>query len=200
MKKTNIAKDTEKLLYSEFEKEKADGIVKLAEEKLSQLCKENDGETKAVKAHTFKVIYPAVSYYKAMQEKGISKEEAYRIMYDAFTNDAKKDYDSMKMMLKIPGAYKLVPLMWKKVTKNMFGFDAGFVFSFYPTDNTEARFDMTKCPYCEIFKKLGCFELTKILCHTDDVKNDDLHPKLLWHRTKTMGNGDELCDFQMKIK
>ena len=200
MKKTDIAKETEKLLYKYFLKEKAHHIAEKAETKLYKFYKENDGETKAVKAHTFKVIYPAVSYYEAMQEEGLSKEKAYEIMYDAFTNDAKKDYDSMKLMLKIPGAYKLVPLMWKKVTKSMFGFDAGFVFSFYPTDNTEARFDMTKCPYCEYFKSLGCPELTKILCHTDDVKNDGLHPKLLWHRTKTMGNGDELCDFQMKIK
>ncbi len=27
-----------------------------------------------------------------------------------------------------------------------------------------------------------------------------LHPKLLWHRTKTLGRGDDCCDFCLKIR
>ena len=32
-----------------------------------------------------------------------------------------------------------------------------------------------------------------------DISYTGLHPKLIWHRTKTLGRGDDRCDFCMKI-
>lgn len=29
---------------------------------------------------------------------------------------------------------------------------------------------------------------------------DNMHPQLLWHRTKTLGRGDDCCDFCLKLK
>ena len=34
---------------------------------------------------------------------------------------------------------------------------------------------------------------------SDDISCAGLHPKLVWHRTKTLGRGDDRCDFCMKI-
>ncbi len=46
-------------------------------------------------------------------------------------------------------------------------------------------------------KRLG--ELCHCFCDSDDITYDGLHPKLVWHRTKTLGRGDDRCDFCMKI-
>lgn len=45
----------------------------------------------------------------------------------------------------------------------------------------------------------GCPELCPCFCDSDDIAYDDLHPKLVWHRTKTLGRGNECCDFCLKL-
>ena len=65
----------------------------------------------------------------------------------------------------------------------------------------EGRF--TKCGICVLMKKLGLYDLTPALCRcycdSDDISYAGLHPRLIWHRTKTLGRGDDRCDFCMKI-
>ena len=51
------------------------------------------------------------------------------------------------------------------------------------------RVDMTKCPYYDT-----CF------CDSDDITCANLHPKLLRHRTGTLGRGNACCDFCLRIK
>ncbi len=59
--------------------------------------------------------------------------------------------------------------------------------------------DMIKCPYFDTCSYYGCPELCTCFCDSDDVTYDNLHKNLLWHRTKTLGRGDDCCDFCMKI-
>ena len=35
--------------------------------------------------------------------------------------------------------------------------------------------------------------------YNKNIAYDDLHPKLVWHRTKTLGRGNECCDFCLKL-
>lgn len=42
--------------------------------------------------------------------------------------------------------------------------------------------------------------LYRCFCDSDDVSYDNLHPKLLWHRTKTLGRGNDCCNFCLKIR
>lgn len=48
--------------------------------------------------------------------------------------------------------------------------------------------------------RYGCPELCPCFCDSDDISYAGLHPKLLWHRTKTLGRGDDRCDFCLKIR
>ena len=32
------------------------------------------------------------------------------------------------------------------------------------------------------------------------LRYDDLHPDLLWRRTRTLGRGDDCCDFCLKLR
>ena len=59
---------------------------------------------------------------------------------------------------------------------------------------------MTKCPYHDTCVHYGCPELCPCFCDSDDITYDGLHPKLYWHRTKTLGRGDDCCDFCLKIR
>lgn len=163
------------------------------------LCAANPNEPKALLPHSVGQAYPAIAFYRAIQKNGLSQNEAYRFVYRAFEKQAGQKAKQMRKMMQIPGLYRLMPAMWRVVTKKNFGEDAGFRFHFYDVGNRRVKFDMTQCPYCQLFAKNGCPELTKVLCHTDDVMDGNMHPLLLWNRKKTMGGGDDLCDFDLIV-
>ena len=52
----------------------------------------------------------------------------------------------------------------------------------------------TRCMWAEIFHELGEPELGLILCAGDEPSVKSFNPKLAFTRTKTLMDGDELCD------
>lgn len=60
--------------------------------------------------------------------------------------------------------------------------------------------DMIECPYFSICSACGCPELTTVFCNAYDVAYVNMHSKLSWERKKTLGRGDNCCDFILKIK
>ena len=87
-----------------------------------------------------------------------------------------------------------------KISLNSFGTDAGFVYSFPETHGNEARFNIVRCPYFETCKRYGCPEITRCFCDGDDAGYGNLHPKLIWGRTRTIRRGGDCCDFLLEYK
>lgn len=81
-----------------------------------------------------------------------------------------------------------------------FGTDAGFEYEFPESNGNEARFNIVRCPYYETCKRYGCPEITTAFCDGDDAGYGNLHPKLIWGRTKTIGRGDECCNFLLQYR
>ena len=84
-------------------------------------------------------------------------------------------------------------------TPKLFGVTAGFASRDIQTTGGVWRIDMTKCPYHDTCVEHGCPELCPCFCDSDDIAYDKLHPKLVWHRTKTLGRGGDCCDFCLKL-
>ena len=61
------------------------------------------------------------------------------------------------------------------------------------------RFNMVKCPYLDIRTRYGCPEIVRGFCDADDVCYGNMHPKLSWERTKTLGYGCDCCNFKTRI-
>lgn len=61
-------------------------------------------------------------------------------------------------------------------------------------------FDMTECPYHKKCVHYGCPEIVKGFCDADDICYGNMHPKISWDRTKTIGRGDDVCDFKVHIR
>ncbi len=198
-KRNKVLSRMEPLVYEEFGQKRGRRIMLGAWREFHALCAENKDETRAVKRHTVGDIYPAIGMYRSLQAEGVSKKKAYIFIFDAYTGSSEEYASLLRKLLKIPGLYRVMPLMWKIVTRKTYGTAAGFKFRFYSTGMDRVKFDMLECPYCQICAKYGCRELVRVFCHTDDVCNENLHPKLLWNRMKTMGNGDDCCDFDMIV-
>ncbi len=62
--------------------------------------------------------------------------------------------NGIRGMLKVPGLYRLMPRIWKKMVLKMFIEDAGF--HFYPTDSHQVKFDMPECHCQWICHELDC--------------------------------------------
>ena len=102
-------------------------------------------------------------------------------------------------LMRIPGLYRRVPGIFARETPKLFGETAGFAARELQTTGGVWRIDMTKCPYHDACVHYGCPELCHCFCDSDDITYDGMHPKLYWHRTKTLGRGGDCCDFCLKI-
>ena len=198
--KSKCLNDCEPFILEKLGKDKTEKIIESAYKRLEQLIDENKNESKEAKALTQKEIYPSIALYEAILKTGIEKEKAVEIMDYAICKKTEPGAKSMQMMMKLPGVYRKYPAMFKSVAKKQFGEKAGFKAKYYDTPKTQVRFDMTHCLYCDVCNKYNCPEIIKCFCHTDDVNNANLHPKLIWARTKIMGDGADCCDFNLYVK
>lgn len=164
------------------------------------LCDENTDEAKAVQRHTRSQIYPAIAVFEALIEVGVSREDAAQLILDFYTTRAQKPAKVIRNFLKIPGVYKVVPKLFLAGVEKMFGPDAGFQAKHYEREKGCFRMDMLECPYRNICIKYGCPEIVPAFCASDDVTYGNMHPKLIWGRTKTLGRGDDCCDFKLTVK
>lgn len=178
----------------------AEAIITSARKHFETICEENAGEPAAYDMHTKQRIYPAIASLKAMTEAGIARQEAIDFLCDYYRWRAARTAVSFKKMMKVPGLYRLMPSLWKKMTPKMFGEAAGFKSIWYDDPDWELSFDMVQCPYFDKCSAYGCPELCKAYCEADDICYGNMHPKIIWGRTQTLGKGGDCCDFRMAIK
>ena len=199
MKKNKTMKQFASILNQRMGQE-ANPIIEQAYKNLEQLIDENPNESKALQAHTVMQLYPAIALYKSLLSAHIEKEKAVDIIDDCLCTVAQVSAKQFRTILKFPGLYKLLPRIYKWMTVNKFGEEVGFKQKFYPTDSTRCKFDMTHCVYKDYCQLHGCPEILRCFCHTDDITSGNMHPKICWNRTQTMGEGAEYCDFDIFIR
>lgn len=169
----------------------------LFNEKLNELRKENINASAEKKMHLESQIMPAIAAYEALQSI-MSKQEAFDIIHSYVERKAIRLKKIFKLLLRIPNLYRLVPGIFVKQTPKLFGEKAGFEANEIQTDKNMWRIDMIKCPYHDMCVSYGCPELCCCFCDSDDITYGDLNKNLLWQRFKTLGRGNECCDFCLK--
>ncbi len=186
-------------LIKQYGEQKGEAISTSAKKRFDELCAKNITEPKAMHAHTHVKIYPCISVIDAQISHGISREAALDFMFSFIEFRSNYASNIVRKIMKIPFIYKKMPKMFGNMTKKKFGIKQNFDAVFYEISNNKMHFDMTKCPYSEICKKYGYPEITKAFCRGDDIIYGNMHPKLAWGRTKTIGDGDDVCNFMLTI-
>ena len=180
--------------------ERARRIAATAQRRYEKLCAENASDSKALRAHTFKRIYPGIAVYEALRAEGIEPERAVWYIREYFQRFSAKVVPHLQRAIRILGLAKRIPGLFMKISQRSFGADAGFVYAFPETHGNEARFNIVRCPYFETCKRYGCPEITRCFCDGDDAGYGNMHPKLIWGRTKTIGRSGDCCDFLLEYK
>ena len=177
---------------------RADALNAAFDARLAALRAEQASASKEKKEHLERQILPGIAAYEVLQTIML-KEEALQTVHGYVEHRARRMHRYLAAMLRLPGLYRLVPGIFVKSTRTLFGPAAGFAATELKTDQGIWRIDMTRCPYHDTCVEYGCPELCPCFCDSDDISYVGLHPRLIWHRTKTLGRGGDCCDFCMKI-
>ena len=195
-----LLKGTCRIAAEELGKETASRIAVAAQLRLEQLLRENADEPKALKKHTVPRIYPGIAVYEAMRAEGVAPERAVWYLREYYQRFCKIPAGVIRAALKLPGLYKKVPALLLSSSKKSFSEAAGFVYRFPDHTPGVTCFDIVRCPYYETCKRCGCPEIVPAFCDSDDASYGNMHPKLIWGRTKTIGHGGDCCDFKLTLE
>ncbi len=199
MPKNQFLSQAESFLKERYGKDLGEKIYSTASKRFEEICKENENEPKAMHSHTRAKIYPATAIFEAQMKHGVVRQVAISFIMEFCKNRSENYAKIVRKIMKIPGIYKKMPMTFGKMTKKKFGVNQNFEQTFHELSPKEMRFDMTKCPYADIFTKYDCPELTVAFCRGDDIVYGNMHPKLKWYRTKTIGDGDNCCNFKITV-
>jgi len=166
--------------------------------RIEALREDNAGASREKWEHLESQIMPGIAIYEVLQTV-VSKEEALQILHSYVNAHARKYHTLFRRLLKLPSLYHKMPGIFAKGVEEKFGTAAGFQAITHEATKDVIRFDMVRCPYHDACTHYGCPELCRCFCDSDDITYDGLHPKLLWHRTKTLGRGDDCCDFGLRV-
>lgn len=144
-------------------------------------------KTHAVAAYNIAAIYIPL-------REAIGPDEAIRLLDEVWKPAALKSRDRYD---KFPP--KLFIFLCRIIARTAFGNKAGFERKDISRNKTEVRFDVTACPYVRIMKELGCEEACPIVCRQDEYTYGGMRG-IVFERSKTLGRGDEKCDFCYRLK
>lgn len=199
-KEINYFKKIAPQLEMKYGRQKTRVIMAKARARYEAIVEENKDEPKAWHIHTRERIYPGIAVFDAMTAEGIGREETADFIVECYRWRAGLMAPKIKALLKIPGLYRMVPGFFFKMTQKNFGPQMGFAAENQELGRSGMRFDMVKCPYYEKCRHYGCPEIVRGYCEADDILYGDMHPKLLWGRTQTLGKGGSCCDFKISVK
>ena len=198
MKESYITKNFKKTAAARFPVQ-AEQLNAAFFARLQALRQDNAGATKEKQRHLENQILPGIAAYETLQTV-MPKDEALETIHSYVEQKARRQKKLFLRLMRIPGLYKKVPGIFSEQTPKLFGVTAGFASRDIQTTGGVWRIDMTKCPYHDASVHYGCPELCHCFCDSDDITYDSLHPKLYWHRTKTLGRGGDCCDFCLKLR
>lgn len=196
MKKSYLTTDFEATLVQRFPERELKAAFS---QRLETLCRENEAASKEKQRHLHSQILPGIAAYETLQ-RVMPKEEALEMVHSYVERRAWRLKGVLLKLMRLPGLYRRVPGIFAKQTPKLFGETAGFAAREIQTTGGVWRIDMTRCPYHDACEAYGCPELCHCFCDSDDITYDGMHPGLYWHRTKTLGRGDDCCDFCLKLR
>ena len=197
MKESYITKEFRKTVQEAYPARAAE-LNAAFDARLKELRTQNADASKEKQQHLENQILPSIAAYETLQTV-MPKEKALQTVHGYVEKRAWKLKAMFCGLARIPGFYRRVPKIFSDMTPQYFGPAAGFAARELQTEGGVWRIDMLRCPYHDTCVRYGCPELCPSFCDSDDITYDGLHPKLLWHRTKTLGRGDDCCDFCLKV-
>ena len=194
-----LIRGTGKVVAESLGKAATAPILEQAQHRLEALLRENANEPKALQKHTRQRIYPGIAMYSALRDAGVPQDKAVWYVREYYQRMCGVAAKFLRGGLKLPGLVQRVPKWMVSLSVKGFSEESGFRYEWPTLGENVAGFDIVQCPYLSTCTRYGCPELTVAFCDSDDATYGDMHPRLLWGRTSTLGHGAPCCDFRLTL-
>ena len=188
-------KQIKKFLIEEFGIDKGKMIFSEQEQILNGIVENINGKSENQRKTLIQTILPRIALYKAMLKSNLPNDETYKYMRKYMIDVvAKEKHLSMIKMEKVPGFYLLYSKIFLKVVRKTDLWE-----SEQRHDKNSFDVTMKKCLWHTACVENDCGELCHLFCDVDNVTYGELK-KLGFSRTKTLGYGNDCCDFHFYKK
>ena len=156
------------------------------------LLDEHANDNKALKEESFYYILPAIAMYRTLKRFTSAPVSHFRAMWlqGAFAGAAYLQKRAQEDGFLEKWCQSITP---KEENAGAFVFDIKHV------SDIETEYHVLSCPYVRLCEAYGCPEIVTVFCDSDDISFGNIHPRLVWGRTKTIGRGDDVCDFKYTL-
>jgi hypothetical protein len=158
------------------------------------LCALQDLSDRMLAGHLLNAILPAVACYRTLVRNACAREEALALIRASVLDAARPAARMFQAMGRLSFFFPLLRIMTPLSVKSAFG-KAGWTMQWLKNTRDEIAFTAHSCFYASVLRQCGAPELTPVFCGCDDYVYGAI-PKVRWGRTKTIGNGDAVCDFR----
>jgi len=125
----------------------------------------------------------------------VGEEKALKILAGAIEKDAIKSGRELAERYRGNSMKELA-----KLIRDVWCGDGAMEIEILKESGSEFHFNVTLCKYAEVYRNIGEMELGKCLsCNRDFPFNWGFNPEISLERSKTIMEGDEICDFRYSI-
>lgn len=188
-------KQIKTFLNDEFGTDKGTALFNKQEIILNELIKNIKDKSENQRKTLIQTILPRIALYKAMLKDELLKEEVYQHMQKYMIDIvAKQKHLSTAKMEKIPGFYSIYSNVFLRVVRTTDLWES-------VQNRGKNYFDVTmkKCLWHTACLENDCEKLCHLFCDVDNVTYGGLK-KIGFSRTKTLGYGEDCCDFHFYKK
>lgn len=169
-------------------------LLSKMEEAYEKLLSEGKRVNPMLRRHLKNSIFPAIAVYQTLIAHGEGRASAYESVRKAVLSDSERSKKMFEKMGSLPFGFSLMRVLCPLSIKMNFG-KSGWDFKWKRNDMKALEWDCHRCFYMDVFAEHGVAELTSIFCESDDFVYGSI-PSMRWARTKTIGKGNEVCDFK----
>lgn len=150
----------------------------------------------ALRRHYEESILPILAFYQTLREEGNDQEAALgeidRIVAALLERSGRRQL--VQILGRLPDPFAVLRIANRWAMKEQYPRE-GWRFEWVEDSDECIAYDARECFYVNVLTACGAPELTAHLCAVDDLLYGDL-PGIVWGRTKTLGRGDDRCDFR----
>lgn len=148
-----------------------------------------------LRVHLAKIILPGLALYQTLLDKGGDKESVLEEVESLFGATFGRFSPVMSLLNEVPDTFTLFRWITRRTLQ--LGFPAaGWEIKPVQDDAQCIAFDYTRCFYLDVLRAYGVPELAPLYCKMDDMLYESLPPAIRWHRSGTLAQGDDCCDFR----
>lgn len=152
----------------------------------------------ALRQHLEESILPGLALYQTLREESDDQEavlaEIDRILAALVERSGRRQL--VQVMGRLPDPFAILRIVNRWAMKRVYP-PEGWRFEWVEDSDQRIAYDARECFYLNVLTAYGAPELTAHFCAVDDLLFGDL-PGIAWERTKTLGRGDDRCDFRFR--